>query len=178
LSFAYDSQTVSIKEEEYFKTGDSVQIDYIGMFPIRVVAYNQNKISEIAAKTGTSGRREQVYLASDVTTTADALQLANSLLTQFEEATGEIKFWLTSAQLESLGMVLDHTEILTQITFALPEIHIVGDYIITERTLSPFSADASVYKIELTLRDRNYLKSYAETISDLYRDINQLYIRQ
>lgn len=178
LSFAYDSQTIAIKDDSYFTIGDAIQVNYIGMFPIRVVAYNQSKISEIAAKTGTSGLREQVYLASDITTTADALQLANSLLNQFEEATGEIKFWLTSMQLEALGMELEDTEILTQVTFDLPEIHIQGDYIITERTLSPFSADAKSYKISLVLRDRNYLKSYAETISDLYRDINQLYIRQ
>lgn len=148
------------------------------MFPIRVVAYNQSKIAEIAELTGTSGKREQVYLATDITTTNDALQLAQSLLTQFSEAKGEITLWLLSSQVKALGMTLDDIDIFTQLTFDLPALGITGKYVITERTLELASVSTENYKVTLKLSDRNYLKSYGETISALYRDISQLYVRQ
>ena len=178
FSFSYNSQTIAIKDKEYLETGDTIFIVYVGIFPIRVVAYNNSKIEEIAALTGTSGLRENVYIATNVTTTQDALQLANSLLTQFEQSTGEITFWILSSQLERLGMSIGDTELLTQIEFNLSELGITGTYLIVERTITPASISTGDYKISLRLADRNYLKSYGETISNLYRDISQLFIRQ
>lgn len=178
FAFSYNSQTIAIKDKDYLSQGDTVTIQYTGMFPIRVVAYNQGKIAEIAELTGTSGKREQVYLATDITTTADALQLAQSLLSQFSEAKGEITLWLLSSQVTALGLSLDDIDIFTQLTFDLPTLGITGKYVITERTLELASVSTEDYKVTLKLSDRNYLKSYGETISALYRDISQLYVRQ
>ena len=178
FSFSFNSQTVAIKNKDYLASGDKVVIQYIGMYPIRVVAYNNAKIKEIAQLTGTSGKRERVYLASDIATTADASQLAQSLLSQFSEATGEITFWLLQSQLTALGYSLSDLSIFTQVTFNLQSLGIVGDYVITERTISLFSPNTENFKISFKLCNRDYLKSYAQTISALYRDISQLYIRQ
>lgn len=178
FSFSFNSQTIAIKNKDYLTAGDTVTIQYIGMFPIRVVSYNQKKIDEISALTGTSGKREQVYLAADIATMADAMQLAQSLLNQFSEATGEVTFWLLESQLKTLGLSISDLDVFTQITFDLPSIGITGDYVITERSLSLFSPSSENYKVSVKLCNRNYLKSYGETISALYRDISQLYVRQ
>lgn len=178
FSFSYDSQTIAIQQQEYLAAGDKVTIRYIGMFPIRVVAYNHDKISQIAQLTGTSGKREQVYLASDIVTMNDAMQLAQSLLSQFSEATGEVTFWLLQSQLQALGLSPSDLDIFTQVTFDLPQLGITGDYVVTERTISLYSVSTENYKLSLKLCNRDYLKSYGETISALYRDISQLYVRQ
>lgn len=178
FAFSFNSQTIAIKNKDYLEKGDVVTVQYIGMFPIRVVAYNQSKIDEVAALTGTSGKREQVYLAADIATMSDAMQLAQSLLNQFSEATGEVTFWLLQSQIEALGLSVSDLDIFTQITFDLPSLGINGDYVITERSLSLYSLPTENYKISVKLCNRNYLKSYGETISALYRDISQLYVRQ
>ena len=178
FAYTYNSQTIAIKSTDYMAAGSIVTIQYVGIFPIRVVAYNQDKIAEIAQLTGTSGKREQVYLNTDIVTMTDAIQLAQSLLTQFSESTGEITFWLLKSQLNALGYTLDDLDIFTQITFDLSSLGISGNYVITERNIEMFSVASQNYKVSFKLCNRNYLKSYGETISALYRDISQLYIRQ
>lgn len=181
FSFSYNSQVISYKSTTFLAVGDDVRFEYIGLFDIRVSAYNATKIAEIAELTGTSGLRENVYIATDVASTADALQLAQSLLQQFESATNELTFWLLSSQLYALGMTIDDVDLLTQMSFNLPSINISGDYVITERTLSPAYGNLDnvkeKFKVTLKLMNRDYLRSYAETLSDLRRDINQLTIR-
>lgn len=178
FSFTFNSQIISIKDKEAIPSGATIRVDYYGIFPIRVVARNEQKIIEVAELTGTSGLREKVYIATDVTTMADAQALARSLLSQFSQASKELSFWLLSSQLEALGMSLDDTEVLTQMTFNIPFLHIEGTFVIVERKLQVFSADETDYKITLKLRDRDYLKSYGETISSLNRAINQLLVRE
>ena len=36
FAFAYNSQTIAVKDKEYLKQGDSVTVEYVGMFPIPV----------------------------------------------------------------------------------------------------------------------------------------------
>jgi hypothetical protein len=181
FSFSYNSQTIAYKSDSYMSAGATVVIRYQGQFPIRLASYNWDKINEIAAKTGTSGLREQVYIATDVKSIAAAQQLASSLLAQFENATEEISFYLLSDQLYALGLTLDNVAVLTQISIDLPQINISGTYVITERKLSPAWADmdnaAEKYKVQLKLMSRNYLRSYGEVLSDIRRDIAQLRVR-
>ena len=182
FSWTYNSNVIYYNSNsEYLSIGDTVKIVYQGVFNIRVVAQNAEKIAEIAAKTGTSGKRENVYVSQTTSTTADALQLANSLLTQFEESTTEVSFWLLASQLYALGLTLDDLSLLKQISFDLPAFGLTGNFVITERVLEPFWGNMSPsnekYKISLLLKNRDYLKSYAETISDLKKDIDALTIR-
>lgn len=180
--YTIGSTTVQYVADSNFLTiGDKVLFSYIGIFPIRISVSNSEKIAEIAAKTGTSGRREMVQIANDISTQADAVQLAQALLKQFETYTGEVNLWLLSDQLYALGMTLDDVKLLTQFTFDLPMFGVNGKYVVVERTLSPAYADMSdaerKFRVELRMVDRDYIKSYGETISDLRRDINQLSIR-
>ena len=182
--FSYDSEIVTYQDlKGYLAAGDNVTFSYTGLFPIRVSAMNHAKIAEIAALTGTSGKREVVNIDKTIATRADAQQLAESLLSRFAEETGKVTFWLLSDELIGMGYSPNDLSLLTQMKFNLPEINIIGDFVITERQLTLNNADPSVpldkrLKISLTLQNRDYLKSYGETLSDLRRDINRLAIRE
>lgn len=184
FTYSYNSRSI-----EYIWEGagelvanDVVKIVYTGIFPIRVAVSNYDKINQISQLTGTSGLIEKVELANNITNFSDAYQLAQSLLSQFSEARGEITWWLTTEQLAQLGMTIDDVALLTKITFYLPDLGIQGDYVITEREITPFYGDLSTnfaekLKVSLKLTDRDYIKSYGQVISDLRKDINQLSIR-
>ena len=180
-TFSFASQVVTYKGST-MASGSTVTIVYTGQFPIRLASYNWSKINEIAALTGTSGFREQVYIATDIKTTKDAQQLASSLLAQFATETEEVSFYLLSDQLYALGLTLSDIDVLTQVNIDLPEINIQGSYVITERKLSPAYADMTnakgKYRADLKLMSRNYLKSYGEVLSDIRRDIAQLRVRE
>ena len=187
FSFSFASQVISYKGDDFLAAGDEVKIVYVGQFPIRIAAYNDEKIQEIAEHTGTSGFIEDVYIASNVKTSADANQLAQSLIAQFENVTSELKWWMRSDQLRELGAAngleldIDSVRVLMQMSFNLPEFGIVGDYVIVERRLTLISPEVDNFedgvRIDLKLANRDYLKSYAQVLSDLRRNVNQLMIR-
>ena len=181
--FSYESRTITYNSSsEALSTGDTVTIVYTGLFPIRIRLTNESAVSRLAAATGLSGLRENVKLASNVTTQADAVQLAQSLLEQFETCENMVKFWMTSRQLYALGLDLEDTKTLTRVQIDLPRLGIEGEYIITERKLTPLLADPENakegLKVQLTLRDRNYLRSYGEILSNLRKDLVALTVRE
>ena len=178
--FAYNSETVTYNALSYALTeGDTVSITYTGIFQIRVVNSNAAAISATAARTGTSGKREQVLIDKSITHQSDAVQLAQSLLDRFSEQTEELTFWLLASELERSGLTIDDTALLTSMLFVLPQIGIDGRYVVTARTIEPFAADLSGdKKITLRLTNRDYLRSSGETLTQLRRDINQLSIRE
>ena len=187
FAFSYNSQVISYKGADFLLAGDVVEITYRGQFPIRVALYNDDKIREIAERTGTSGLIEDVYIAANVKTAGDAGNLGESLLSQFEEVSAEVKWWLLSRQLYELGekhgvaLGLADTAVLTQLTFDLPRLGIVGDYVIIERTVTPVAGKLDNYekqlKISLRLSNRDYMKSHAQTLADIKRNVSQLVIR-
>lgn len=176
FAFSYNSPNIPYKGS-VLVDGDVVRVVYTGQYPIRVAAYNDAKIAEISELTQTSGLIEDVYLASGTKTLADANQLAQSFIDQFNEVTGEVKFWLFSSQLYDAGLSLGDTAVLTLMTIDLPTLGITGDYVVTERTIEAINADNAEYKISLTLANRDYLKSYGQTIAALKRNIANLAIR-
>ena len=184
FSFGYDGELVSYDtSSNLLVEGDVLTFTYVGLFPIRVSSMNHSKIAEIAALTGTSGKRETITSDKTIVSQADAIKLAESLLSRFSEGTSKITFWVLSDELYRLGYTINDLAICTQMSFDLPEINIVGDYVITERQLTlhnaaPYTSFERRLKISFTLQNRDYLKSYGEMLSDLRRDINQLAIRE
>ena len=182
FKWSYNSTTVSYVENSgAMSAGDKVTIAYIGQYPIRVMVSNTLKIQQIAQATGTSGLREQVYYDATVTSIEQAQQMASNLLERFEEATKQLTFWLLSSELYANGLTLDNVALYTTMNFDLPMLGISGEYIITERRLEPDYADLSnpdqKMKVSLTLKNRDYLKSYGETITDIQKDVNGLNYR-
>lgn len=180
--FSYNSPTVTYDDSTAFLTaGDSISITYVGLFPIRISLANDTKIAEVAALTGTSGKREQVRISTDITSSADAYTVAQQLLAQYAEATGEVSLWFLTEQLYAAGYQLSDTDVLTQVSFNLPQFGVVGDYVITERKIEPYKANLSNFeqklKVTLKLKNRNFLKSYGEIFSDIKAGLTKLSIR-
>lgn len=180
--FSYNSPTVTYDDgTSYMTAGDTLEITYVGLFPIRISLSNSEKIAEIAALTGTSGKREQVRISTDITTSEDAYTVAQQLLEKYSEATGEVSLWLLSDQLYKAGYQLSDTDVLTQLTFDLPQFGIVGDFVITERKLEPYFADLANFeqrlKVTLKLKNRDFLQSYGEIFSDIKSGLTRLSIR-
>ena len=166
--------TGSITIEE----GDSVQIVYVGLAPVRYEVQNASKIEELAQRTGLSGIIDDLYTDSTIVTRQDAMNKAESLLMQFGEQKNTIKCVTDVHTLQDAGFLLSDVNLYTQWTFAIPEFDMNGEYVITEKTIEPLRQDDDdSLKITLTFMDRNFVQSYGETISKLYFDITKLSIR-
>lgn len=176
--WSYNSQTITYDlASGYLNEDDSVEIQYIGLFPVRVQVENPGKISEVASLTGTSGRIERVSIVNEITDYNDAFQTAASMLSQFSESQGILTFWTTSEALANDGYTLSDLDLLTQISVDLPQLSIVGDFVITERRLERWNEDGTQLKITITATNRDYLKSYGEIFSSLQKSINALSFR-
>lgn len=183
FTFAYNSKTISYnKLSNFLSGGESITVTYIGIYAIRVSMSNDDKIGEIAAITGTSGKREIVNTVTGVRSQTDAVAMAQSLLEKYREATEEITFWVPSDELYARGYTLADTAPMTKITLDMPEWGMVGEYVIAERRLSAYYADmredaAHKLKVWLRLVNRDVMKSYGEILADLRRNVRALNIR-
>lgn len=184
--FAHDSAVISYNSlyngtsPPPLEAGDAVQIRYVGLFPIRAIVQNTDTIAAIAARTGTSGIIDNVKLDKSVRDIGDAVQLGNTLLKNYGATRTELKGWFTVREAQVLGLSFDDFQLLKRWTFNLPEYGAVGDYVLTERTLTPFIKGGSVDNLKITLKlvDRAYLQSYGQVFEELSKAVSQLSIRE
>lgn len=171
--FAFNSRTLEYNTSSgWLSTNQGFSVSYIGQFPIRVRSFNIEKITEIATHTGTSGMIDNVHEDNTLTTVADAQLLADSLLENYGKERSEIKFWIRSTQLLEQGYSLDDFSLLKKFTFSMPEIGLVGDFVVTERTLesiAPAETWENSLKIHLKMVDRSFVKSYGQTLKALIK---------
>lgn len=184
--FAHDSAVISYNtlyngtSPPPLEAGDAVQIRYVGLFPIRAIVQNADTIAEIAARTGTSGIIDNVKLDKSVRDIGDAVQLGNTLLKNYGATRTELKGWFTVREARALGLSFDDFQLLKRWTFNLPEYGAVGDFVLTERTLTPFIKGGGVDNLKITLKlvDRAYLQSYGQVFEELSKAVSQLSIRE
>lgn len=179
--WAYKSNQVSLNPS-YSGTkpaeGDVIKIVYVGLAPIRYEVRNSAKVDEIAQKTGLSGIIDNLYTDSTIVTRQDAVNKANSLLQQYGEQKNTIKCVTDIHTFLSAGFSVDDLTLYTQWTFDCPEFDMVGEYVITERVITPLRRnDDDSVTISLTFMDRDFVQSYGETITKLYFDITKLSVR-
>jgi hypothetical protein len=180
--WSYNSNQVSLNSS-YSGTmpaeGDVIKIVYVGLAPIRYEIRNSAKVDEIAQRTGLSGIIDNLYTDSTIVTRQDAFNKASSLLKQYGEQKNTIKCVTDIHTFLSAGFTADDLMLYTQWTFDCPEFDMVGEYVITERTITPLrhNDDDSVV-ISLTFMDRDFVQSYGETITKLYFDITKLSVRE
>lgn len=180
--WSYNSNQVSLNPS-YSGTmpaeGDVIRIVYVGLAPIRYEIRNSAKVDEIAQRTGLSGIIDNLYTDSTIVTRQDAFNKASSLLQQYGEQKNTIKCVTDIHTFLSAGFTADDLMLYTQWTFNCPEFDMVGEYVITERTITPLrhNDDDSVV-ISLTFMDRDFVQSYGETITKLYFDITKLSVRE
>lgn len=184
--FSYDSNVIYYRYSGSgtapLTEGDTVTIIYRGFFNIRVTARNDKKIAELANRYGTSGLIERVD-NSNAKTLADATRAANAYLLEYSEITHELTFRIMTEDLGRLGVTLSRLNVMGQIEVWLPEYGITGNYVITERTLTPAAADMTSsmarYRMQATyiLQDRDYLAGYGVLLSDMQQTIDALTVR-
>lgn len=184
--FAHDSAVISYNtlyngaSPPPLVVGDAVQIRYVGLFPIRAIVQNTDTIAEIAARTGTSGIIDNVKLDKSVRDIGDAVQLGGTLLQNYGATRTELKGWFTVREAKALGLTFEDFQLLRRWTFNLPEYGVVGDFVLTERTLTPFIKGGGIDNLKITLKlvDRAYLQSYGQVFEELSKAVSQLSIRE
>lgn len=171
--FAFNSRTLEYKTSSgWLVANQGFTVSYVGQFPIRVRSFNIDKITEIAMHTGTSGMIDNVHEDNTLTTVADAQRLADSLLDNFGKERSEIKFWIRSTQILEQGYSLEDFCLLKKFTFQMPEIGLVGDFVVTERTLesiAPAEKWEDSLKVHLKMVNRSFVKSYGQTLKALIK---------
>lgn len=180
--WAYESRDVSVNHQYSGSTtiavGDTVEITYVGIAPIRYEVSNTPKIDELAQRTGLSGIIENLYFDRTIVTRQDALNKAEALLDLYDERRTTIKCVTDIHVLEDAGFNLSDTELYRQWTFDMPELDLQGEYVIVERTVVPFRLnDDDSIRIQLTFADRDFAQGYGLLISRISQDVTKLSVR-
>jgi len=178
--FANNSPSVSYNPDSAaLSVSDNVKIQYFGEYPIRIEALNQSRINEISQLTGTSGIIENVISDTSIKNATDGQNLAESLLENFEFERDEVFWTLHTQNLRLFGLTLNDFPIGVQITFNLPDIGLVGDFVVVERRISPESLNDVVnnLKCRLKLQNRNLLRSYGESFNSLEKQLRSISVR-
>lgn len=179
--WSYNSTQISVNRG-YSGTqpteGDVVKIVYVGLAPIRYEVRNTAKAEEIAQRTGLSGIIDNLYTDSTIVTRQDALNKATALLQQYGEQKNTIKCVSDIHAFADAGFLPSDMELYTQWTFDLPELDMEGEYVLTEKTVTPLRGDDDgSYAVSLTFMDRDFVQSYGEVLSRLYFDVTKLSVR-
>lgn len=180
--WGYDSNEVLLNPyyegSTQVSVGDIIKIEYIGQTPIRYQITNDEKIEELAQRTGLSGIIDNVYTDPTIVTKQDAKTKAETLLSLYDERKTTVTAKTSIDKLIEAGYTLNDTELYREWKFNLPELGIVGDFVVAERYLSPFvlNDDESVM-ISLVLVDRDFAQGYGTMFSKLYNDITKLSVR-
>lgn len=164
------------------KIGDTLKVEYIGTFGIRVTVRNEEAIADMAERTGFSGVIENSITNYQLQSQADVRTYANGLLENFGKSQGEVRFWGYIRQFKQIGVDIGQLALNTQVAFALPEINITGAYVIVERTFRPFVYDydgtMDNLRVDFKLVDRNFVQSYGDTLNAYQREKGNLSIRE
>lgn len=180
--WAYDSRQVQVNQRYEGSTvlaeGDSIEIRYFGIAPIRFTVQNVEKQDEIHQRTGLSGIVDNVYTDSTIVTKADVENRAVSLLDMYGSQKHTLKLETDLTTALNAGYLKADFDLYTQWTFNLPQYGIVGDFVLTEKKTVPMVlSEEESLRLSLTFTDRNFVQSYAETISKLYFDVTKLSVR-
>jgi len=186
FTFAFDSAVLSYNtlydgtNPRPLQAGDALQVRYVGFYPIRAIVQNADAIAEIAAKTGTSGIIDNVKIDKTVRDIDDAVRLGKALLENYGATRTEIAGWFTVREAQAMGLTFGDFSLLKCWRFNLPEYSVVGDFVLTERTLTPFIKGGGTdnLKISFKLVDRAYLRSYGQIFDELSKATSQLSIRE
>jgi len=92
--FTYGTNSIVQDDTETLLTdSDTLEINYIGLYDILVVAENETEItSRATAETGTSGRYEHITEEKSITESEEALEYSNGLLSKYGEVADNITF--------------------------------------------------------------------------------------
>jgi hypothetical protein len=145
--------------------GDIVVFVFKGFYSIEVLVENETLKNEIAMMSGTSGKIESVVVDTSVTRQEDGEETANGLLREY----GGREETIT---LDCHDVIASKT--LNQWYLNYPELNIVGDYVIVERTITDLYDKK---KVSLKLKNKGFYSRYGQVYNKNNRQINNLSVR-
>lgn len=152
--WSYGSNVITLNDNATTKptTGQSVVITYRGYYNIIVSNENDQLKTDLSSLNGTSGRVEALVNDETINNFADANTLANTLLGQYDEREETI-----TATCQDV--------INTQRGYAwnINSQGIVGEYVITERSIQDFGPDKKLIKVKL--KNRGFYSRYATSLT-------------
>jgi hypothetical protein len=146
-------------------TGDLVAFAYIGFYEIEVAEENDTLKNEIAALSGCSGKVEAVNVDTSITNYADGKNTAYDLLSQNDDREETI-----SCKCEDVQA----SEILNQWYLNYPEIGIVGNYVVIERTIT---SRYDKKNVAVKLKNKGFYSRYGTVLNKNDKQVNNLSIR-
>jgi hypothetical protein len=141
--------------------GDIVVVVFTGYYDIIVINTNDSLKSEVVSLNGTSGIIENIFTDETIDNFSDADMKATSLLSQYGEREQTIS---CSCQ------DLDRTELYLMWNFSRPDLGIVGQYVITERSLSSFGEKMWT---RIKLKNKNYFARYGSVLIDTTKTVGK-----
>lgn len=138
--FTYNSQDiVQDSGESVLADSDAIEITYVGLYDILVVAEDETEIaSRATAETGTSGRYEHITEEKSISESAEAEEFGEGLLSKYAEIADNITFETNVSGLEA-GQLLTVDKAL----FGISE-----DFLIESVDIDPDSPSEIRYSIK------------------------------
>jgi len=140
-------------------TGDNVVIVYKGFYDIVITNTNDALKESVATLSGTSGIIESVYTDETIDNYQDADKKASSLLTQYGER---------SMELSCSCRDYDNTDIYTMWQITRPDLHIEGQYVIVERSISSFGPNE--FWIQCKLKNKGFFSRYGTSLKTVKKN--------
>ena len=165
--------------DSYVSAGDEIEVVYKGSYPARISYGNDDAIENIHNNTGWSGVIENLLVDDTIKTQEDAKTKAEALLDNYGLSEKKLTVSIDFENAIKHGFAVSDFDIYTQWVFNAPRLHIVGNYVLTEKQITPLiiGEDYS-YVMKLTFSDRNFVKSYGEIVSSLYKNYAKLTVRE
>lgn len=145
--------------------GDEIGVIFKGFFDVEVNVENESLKDEIAMISGTSGKIESIVIDTSITNVQDGETTANNLLS--EKGIREQTVTLTCEDIVK-------SQLLNSWYLNYPDLNIVGNFVITERTIVDFY---DKFRISLKLKNRGFYSRYGTVLNKNTREINNLSIR-
>ena len=157
ITFLYTlgSNTLTVNPNATTKPAaeQNVVVVYNGYYEIVVINTNDALKESISMLNGTSGMIENVLTDETITSFGDADTKALSLLDQYDER-------------DQVVSCISHDIVATALYnmwyINRPDLNIVGNYVITERELSPFGTEMI---ISVKLKNKGYFARYGTTLN-------------
>jgi hypothetical protein len=151
----YGNQNISVNSNATVKptTGDLVGVVYNGYYDIIVQNENEQLKEQIAELNGTSGRIESILTDETIDNFTDADNKANKLLEEYS---------IREENITCVCQSLEDSELYKVWVFNLPEIGIIGNYVLVERTIEDFVDDK--YRIRVKLKNKGLFSRYGEVL--------------
>jgi hypothetical protein len=145
--------------------GDIVVVVFKGFYSIEVVVENEALKGEIAAISGTSGKIESLIVDTSITSETDGQATAEGYLNE------------ASAREETISLEchdVASSKILNVWNLNYPDIGVVGDYVIVERTITDFYEEK---RVQVKLKNRGFYSRYGTIYNKGTKQINNLSVR-